>query len=161
MIKLRATLESNEDVIRELIIDENLTLEELHRLITKNFNLNDFEMASFFQTDCDLNLGCEISLFDTSQTVGESLVMNQVIISTLLYSSETQLIYVYDFLKMWRFHIQYVEKVVSLENTNLYSIGKMPSEAPKFTFESDKKKGEYDSFREEFDDFDEFKDYEY
>ena len=31
MIKLRATLESNEDVIRELIIDENLTLDELHK----------------------------------------------------------------------------------------------------------------------------------
>ena len=60
MIKIRATLESNEVVIRELIIDENLTLEDLHRLITKNFNLGDFEMASFFQTDCDLNLGCEI-----------------------------------------------------------------------------------------------------
>ena len=49
MIKLRATLESKEDVIRELIIDENLNLEELHRLITKNFNLNDFEMLPFIK----------------------------------------------------------------------------------------------------------------
>ena len=48
MIKLRVTLESNEDVIRELIIDENLTLEELHISITKNFNLNDFEMKLLF-----------------------------------------------------------------------------------------------------------------
>ena len=100
-------------------------------------------------------------MYDTSETVGESLVMNQVIISTLLYSSETQLIYVYDFLKMWRFYIQYVEKVVSLENTNLYSIGKMPSEAPKFTLNPIRKTGEFDPFEEEFDDFDEFKDYEY
>ena len=98
MIKLRAILESNENVIRELIIDENLTLEELHRSITKNFNLNDFRNA-FFQTDSDLNLGREITLYDTSEKVGESLVMNQVIIISLLYSSETQLIYVYDFLK--------------------------------------------------------------
>tara|TARA_B100000683_G_scaffold106518_1_gene104803 strand:- start:21746 stop:22231 length:486 start_codon:yes stop_codon:yes gene_type:complete len=161
MIKLRATLESNEDVIRELIIDENLTLEELHRLITKNFNLNDFEMASFFQTDSDLNLGREITLYDTSEKGGESLVMNEVIISTLLYSSETQLIYVYDFLKMWRFYIQYVEKVVSIESTNLYSKGKMPSEAPKFNFESEENIGEFDPFEEELEDFDKFEDYEY
>ena len=94
-----------------MIIDENLTLEELHRSITKNFNLNDFEMKTFFQTDSDLNLGKEITLYDTSEKPEESLVMNQVIISTLLYSSETQLIYVYDFLKMWRFYVQYIEKV--------------------------------------------------
>ena len=161
MIKLRATLESNEDVIRELIIDENLTLEELHRLITKNFNLNDFEMASFFQTDSDLNLVREITLYDTSEKGGESLVMNEVIISTLLYSSETQLIYVYDFLKMWRFYIQYVEKVVSIESTNLYSKGKMPSEAPKFNFESEENIGEFDPFEEELENFDKFEDYEY
>ena len=54
--------------------------------------------------------------------------MNQVIISTLLYSSETQLIYIYDFLKMWRFYIQYVEKVSSIDSINLYSIGKIPNE---------------------------------
>ena len=161
MIKLRVTLECNEDVIRELIIDENLTLEELHRLITKNFNLNDFEMASFFQTDSDLNLGREITLYDTSEKGGESLVMNEVIISTLLYSSETQLIYVYDFLKMWRFYIQYVEKVVSIESTNLYSKGKMPSEAPKFNFESEENIGEFDPFEEELEDFYKFEDYEY
>ena len=160
MIKLRATLESKEDVIRELIIDENLNLEELHMSITKNFRLNEFEIASFYKTDSDLNLGKEISLFNTSETVGKSLVMNQVIISTLLYSPETQLIYVYDFLKMWRFYIQYVEKVNSIESTHLFSKGKIPSEAPKITFESDKEKEEFDSFFERFDDFDEFKDYE-
>ena len=161
MIKLRVTLECNEDVIRELIIDENLTLEELHRSITKNFNLNDFEMASFFQTDSDLNLGKEITLYDTSEKPEESLVMNQVIISTLLYSSETQLIYVYDFLKMWRFYVQYIEKVATIESANLYSIGKMPIEAPKVHFESVKTTGKFDPFEESFDDFDEFNDYEY
>ena len=60
MIKLRATLESKEDVIRELVIDENLNLEELHKSITKNFQLNEFEIASFYKTDSDLNLGKEI-----------------------------------------------------------------------------------------------------
>ena len=161
MIKLRATLESNEDVIREFIIDENLNLEDLHKLITENFKLNDIEMASFYQTDSDLNLGEEISLIDTSDKVEKSLKMNQVIISTLLYSNETQLIYIYDFLKMWRFYIQYVEKVSSIESSNLYSIGKMPNEAPKINFELDKEKEKFNSFIEPYEDFDEFKEYEY
>ena len=57
MIKLRVTLESKEDVIRELIIDEKLNLENLHKSIIQNFQLNEFEMASFYQTDSNLNLG--------------------------------------------------------------------------------------------------------
>ena len=66
--------------------------------------------------------------------------MNEVIISTLLYSSETQLIYVYDFLKMWRFYIQYVEKVNSIESTNLYSKGKIPIERQKLTLNRKRKR---------------------
>ena len=99
-------------------------------------------MASFYKTDSDLNLGKEISFFNTSETVGESLVMNQVIISTLLYSPGETLTYLrlLDFLKMWRFYIQYVEKVNSIESTNLFSKGKIPNEAFKITFESDKER---------------------
>ena len=53
------------------------------------------------------------------------------------------------------------EKVVSKESTKLYSKGKMPSEAPKFNFESEENKGEFDPFEEELEDFDKFEDFEY
>ena len=159
MIKLRITLESKEDVFRELIIDENLNLEDLHKSIIQNFQLNEFEMASFYQTDSNLNLGIEISLFDTSEKAGDTLVMNQVSITSLLHSSETQLIYVYDFLKMWRFHIQFIEH--KEEEVNLISIGSMPNEAPEISFDEQKQKKEFDPYEDVFDDFDEFNDYEY
>ena len=158
MIKLRITLESKEDVIRELIIDENLNLEDLHKSIIKNFQLNKFEMASFYQTDSDLNLGEEISLLDTSEKAGETLVMNQVSISSLINSSDTQLIYVYDFLKMWRFHIQFIEN--KEEEQDLVSVGSMPNEAPEISFDEQKQKKEFDPYGDAFDDFDEFNDYE-
>ena len=158
MIKLRITLESKEDVIRELIIDENLNLEDLHKSIIQNFQLNEFEMASFYQTDSNLNLGKEISLFDTSEAAGDTLVMNQVNISSLLYSSETQLIYVYDFLKMWRFHIQFMEH--KEQEGDLISVGSMPNEAPEISFDEQKQKKEFDPYGDTFDDFDEFNDYE-
>ena len=158
MIKLRITLESKEDVIRELIIDENLNLEDLHKSIIKNFQLNKFQMASFYQTDSDLNLGEEISLLDTSEKAGETLVMNQVSISSLINSSDTQLIYVYDFLKMWRFHIQFIEN--KEEEQDLVSVGSMPNEAPEISFDEQKQKKEFDPYGDAFDDFDEFNDYE-
>lgn len=161
MIKLRITLESKEDVIRELIIDENLNLENLHKSIIQNFRLNEFEMASFYQTDSDLNLGKEISLFDTSEKAGDTLVMNQVNISSLLYSSETQLIYVYDFLKMWRFHIQFIENKKEDELEDLISVGSMPNEAPEISFDEQKQEKGFDPYEDVFDDFDKFNDYEY
>ena len=161
MIKLRITLESKEDVIRELIIDENLNLEDLHKSIIKNFQLNEFEMASFYQTDSNLNLGKEISLFDTSEAAGDTLVMNQVNISSLLYSSETQLIYVYDFLKMWRLHIQFIENKKTGEGEDLISVGSMPNEAPEISFDEQKQKKGFDPYEDVFDDFDEFNNYEY
>ena len=161
MIKLRITLESKEDVIRELIIDENLNLEDLHKSIIKNFQLNEFEMASFYQTDSNLNLGKEISLFDTSEAEGDTLVMNQVNISSLLYSSETQLIYVYDFLKMWRLHIQFIENKKTGEGEDLISVGSMPNEAPEISFDEQKQKKGFDPYEDVFDDFDEFNNYEY
>ncbi len=157
MIKLRVILESKEDVIRELIIDENLNLEYLHKSIIQHFQLNEFEMASFYETDSDLNLGTEISLFDISEKTGESLVMNQVMISSLLYSTDTQLIYVHDFLKMWRFHIQFIEH----KEGDLISVGSIPNEAPEISFDEQNQKTGFDPHENVFDDFDEFNDYEY
>ena len=161
MIKLRVTLESKEDVIRELIIDENLNLEDLHKSIIQNFQLNEFEMASFYQTDSNLNLGIEISLFDTSEKAGDTLVMNQVSITSLLHSSETQLIYVYDFLKMWRFHIQFIENKKAGEGEDLIFLGAMPNEAPEISFDEQKQKKGFDPYEDVFDDLDEFNNYEY
>ena len=39
MIKLRITLESKQDVIRELVLDSELNLEQLHQEIIKHFNV--------------------------------------------------------------------------------------------------------------------------
>ena len=88
------------------------------------------------------------------------LDMSQIIISTILPKINSQLIYIYDFLKMWRFLISYSKEIkkgsYNTEVTN--SIGKMPKEAPEIIFEA----------REGFDsnnftdiELDEFNDSEY
>ena len=137
MIILRITLESELDVIREFIINEKLNLEELHLEIIKIFNLDKFEMASFFLTDDNLNLLQEITLVETEEE--NNMVMKNVKITSILNASNPSIIYIYDFMNMWRFHIQFVKKenLSYIEQTKcLYSKGNLPQEAPKIIFEN-------------------------
>lgn len=162
MIKIRATLESKEDVIRELVINESLTLDTLHYDLIEKFNLDKFEMASFYQVDSELNLEKEYPLIDTYEEGQSLLTMNKVSISSVLFEKECRLIYIHDFLKMWRFYIEYVEQVNSKEKkTYLSSLGKMPSEAPEIIFKSENEIRNSDSFGNQLDIEDEFTDYEY
>lgn len=161
MIKIRATLESKEDVIRELVINEDLTLDMLHFEIIKKFNLDRYEMASFYQVDSELNLEKEYSLIDTNELEQSNLTMNKVSISSVLFEKKCRLIYIHDFLKMWRFYIEYVEQVNSKEKIYLSSIGKMPNEAPEIIFKSENKIRNSDSFKSQLDKEDEFSEYEY
>ena len=161
MIKIRATLESKEDVIRELVINESLTLDMLHYDIIEKFNLEKFEMASFYQVDSELNLEKEYPLIDTSEVGQSPLTMNKVSISSVLFEKKCRLIYIHDFLKMWRFYIEYVEQVNSKEKIYLSSIGKMPNEAPEIIFKSENKIRNSDSFKSQLDKEDEFSEYEY
>ena len=162
MIKIRATLESKEDVIRELVINESLTLDMLHYDIIEKFNLDKFEMASFYQVDSELNLEKEYPLIDTSEEGQSLLTMNKVSISSVLFEKKCLLIYIHDFLKMWRFYIEYVEQVNSKEKKiYLSSLGKMPNEAPEIIFKSENEIGNTDNFESQLDKEDEFSDYEY
>ena len=161
MIKIRATLESKENVIRELVINEDLTLDMLHFEIIKKFNLDRYEMASFYQVDSELNLEKEYSLIDTNELEQSNLTMNKVSISSVLFEKKCRLIYIHDFLKMWRFYIEYVEQVNSKEKIYLSSIGKMPNEAPEIIFKSENKIRNSDSFKSQLDKEDEFSEYEY
>ena len=161
MIKIRATLESKEDVIRELVINEDLTLDMLHFEIIKKFNLDRYEMASFYQVDSELNLEKEYSLIDTNELEQSNLTMNKVSISSVLFEKKCRLIYIHDFLKMWRFYIEYVEQVNSKEKIYLSSIGKMPHEAPEIIFKSENKIRNSVSFESQLDKEDEFSEYEY
>ena len=97
-------------------------------------------MASFYIADANLDLGQEIPLFDTSEKGNEVITMNQMIISSVLHSPESQLIYVYDFLNMWRFHIQFVEENEEIESGCFLSVGEMPKEAPEIKFEKEEQR---------------------
>ena len=47
MYKIRVILDTKEDVIRTILVDDNLNLEDLHSTIAKAFGFGGKEMASF------------------------------------------------------------------------------------------------------------------
>ncbi len=152
-------LEYKEDVIRDIEIDSTSNLEDLHSAIITAFGLDKNELASFYMTNEDFELLQEIPLFAIEDKENSMLGMNEVILTSILKKEGSQLLYVYDFMKMWRF-------LVTLSETNeeeiteakcIKSIGNMPEDAPEISFKAEK---EFDPFEDAFDDFDEFNEYE-
>ena len=155
MIKIRITLESKEDVIRELIIDSENNLEYLHQSIVKNLKLDEFEMASFYITNANLDLGEEIPLFDTSEKGGKVTTMKNMSIASALNSKDSKLIYIYDFMNMWRFFIEFLEvsEITTEQCTN--EVGEMPKKAPDLEFETEVEK-DLSTYKEDFEDLNEY-----
>jgi len=163
--KLRIILDTEEDVIREIAIRQNDSLEDLHNATVNAFGFDGTEMASFYMSDDDWNEGAEIPLFDMSEN-GDAVTMLHFKISDVIDDEKKKLIYVYDFFSMWSFFIELVEIIDGPKEYELpallFSLGNIPSEAPEkeFTSEnSDEKSGEEDVDIDidefDFDNFDE------
>ncbi|MBD0832056.1 IS1096 element passenger TnpR family protein [Aestuariibaculum sediminum] len=141
-----------EDVFRDLEIRESDTLEDLHNAITQSFGFDGNEMASFYLSDDEWNQGEEISLFDLSDD-NSSRLMNETTINDTVNTSQTKLIYVYDFLSMWTFFVELAEIVEEADGVDypnlMYVHGQIPDSAPEKNFEAE---DEFDEFGSEFDD---------
>ena len=95
-------------------------------------------MASFYITNNNLELIKEIPLFQIDEKDNLMEHMQQVKIKDIFSNIGDKLIYIYDFMIMWRFLISYIEKVeTSTKSIKIIkSIGKMPKKAPEIIFES-------------------------
>jgi hypothetical protein len=151
-------LEYKEDVIRDIEISSTSNLEELHYAIITAFELEKNELASFYMTNEDFELLQEIPLLSIDEKENPMLGMNEVIISSILTKQGSQLLYVYDFMKMWRFLITLTEKKEEIisEPKCVKSVGEMPEDAPEITFEAEK---EFDPFEDAFDEANEYEQY--
>ena len=107
----------------------------LHQTIIKLFDLKKDEIASFFLTDEKLNLIQEIPLIcmqDNDKNMGSYKI------ESVLNESQGSLIYIYDFMHMWRFHIEVIS-LIKDEKSDLQiikEIGKPPKKAPLISFEN-------------------------
>lgn len=163
MYKIRIILDTKEDVLRTILVDDTINLESLHYTIAKAFGFEGQEMASFYRTDDEWNQGEEIPLFNMAEA-GEAISMQTCILNETLPDENNKLIYVYDFLNMWTFYVDIVEinedKRTDLPQTIL-EVGEIPSEAPEKEFVADKLGNEFDDEDDLDDDFGHYDDFDY
>ncbi len=135
--KLRVILDTEQDVIREIAILQDNSLEDLHNAITNAFGFDGSEMASFFTTDDQWNQGEEIPLFDMSEN-GDALTMQHILLSEIIDRDKSKLIYVYDFFSMWSFFVELVDILEGYKESELplllLSLGNVPEKAPEKEF---------------------------
>ena len=157
MYKIRVILDSKEDVIRTILVNNSINLEELHNIISNSFGFEGKEMASFYRADDEWNQGEEIPLFNMAEA-GEEISMQSCILNDTLINENDKLIYVYDFLNMWTFYVEVLdinsETKIDLSNIIL-SVGNIPEKAPEKEFKADKLE-DNNLFNEDFDNFDDF-----
>ena len=139
--KFRAILDAEEDIFRDIAIEKEATLEDLHNALVNAFGFDGTEMASFYTCDETWNQEDEIPLFDTGDVPGETRIMNNFILEDNLDQYQTKIIYVYDFFNMWTFLVELaaIEEKVEGETypALLFSHGQLPLDAPDKNFEAD------------------------
>lgn len=139
--KIRIILDAEEDIFRDLELDQEATLEEFHNAITQSFGFLGNEMASFYTCDEEWNQEEEIALFDMSENGSDVRLMNETTLEDVLTENNPKMLYIYDFLSMWTFFIELadiVEKVDGQTYPNLlFSFGELPDAPPEKSFEAD------------------------
>lgn len=156
--KIRAILNTEEDIIRDLAILKSESLEDLHNAICNAFGFTGHEMAAFYKADKDWNQGEEFPLFDMSDGTNNKTQMQEVSIEDVLENNGSRLLYVYDFLTMWSFYIELVESDLEQQDFELpsllFALGTIPKIAPDLQFESENISNEFEE--EDDEDHDEF-----
>ncbi|MHB1147648.1 MAG: IS1096 element passenger TnpR family protein [Lutibacter sp.] len=150
--KIRVVLDVEKDVIRDILVNETINLEDLHYIVAKSFGFQGLEMASFYKTNEDWEQGEEIPLFDMSED-GTALCMHNCLLKDVLKKEGDNLIYVYDFLSMWTFFVE-LSKIMDTKEKDLpkimLSIGTKPDKAPEKEFTAEEE--DFDGLNELDDD---------
>ncbi len=138
--KFRIILDAEEDVFRDIAIESDNSMEDLHNTIAQAFGFDGTEMASFYVSDPEWNQGEEIALFDMSESENEVRLMDEITIEQQLDEEHRNLIYVYDFFSMWTFYIELAEigeKEEGITYPNLLFVhGQLPDSPPQKQFEA-------------------------
>ncbi len=157
MYKIRVILDAKEDVIRTVLVQNSLNLEELHQIISKSFGFEGQEMASFYRTDDEWNQGEEIPLFDMSDA-GENFCMATCSLTETLANEQDKLIYVYDFLALWTFYVEVIEILDTSSDVvskTILSVGEIPEKAPEKEFKAENLEID-NEFEDDYDNYDDF-----
>ncbi|MEN8139327.1 MAG: hypothetical protein ABFR62_12930 [Bacteroidota bacterium] len=152
--KFRVVLDLNdEDVFRDIEIEEGASFEDLHNSIVQACELDGQQMASFFISNDTWEQKDEITLFDMSdgpKTEDAKKVMSDWALHELVNEKEHKLLYIYDFFSMWTFYVELLD-IMDVEAGVDYprmvaSVGLFPEDAPEKEFTADVNPKELDNF---------------
>ena len=102
VVRLKITLDTKDDVYREIEIHGDSSLLNLHHALLDSYGWASGEMASFFESDLNWDKGQEFSLINE----GGDGDMSVTKISEILKDTSSKAVYVYDFLRMWCFYVE-------------------------------------------------------
>ena len=145
--RLRIILDNDtkEDILRDVEIDKNSTLTDLHELILLSFNFSADQMASFYTVDKDWNQINEISLMSFDESTE---AMDSILLANILNNINPKILYVYDFMNMWTFYVEFIEEAKEIDSIIypriIFSAGTPPEKAPEKTFEKENTEDEND-----------------
>ncbi len=138
--KIRIILDAEEDIFRDIEIEDSSTLEEFHNAITQAFGFGGSEMASFYTCDEEWNQDEEIALFDMNENGSNVRLMNETALNDVMTEQSPKMIYVYDFFSMWTFFVELADIVEKEDGRSypnlLFSFGELPDSPPEKKFES-------------------------
>ena len=139
--KIRIILDTEEDIFRDIEIESEVNLEDLHNTIIQSFGFMGNEMASFYTCDEQWNQQEEIALFDMEEFGSAARLMNETFLEDVLNEQTPKLIYVYDYLSLWTFFVELADIVEKEDGRSypnvLFSYGELPDAPPEKRFEAD------------------------
>ncbi|MAW94881.1 MULTISPECIES: hypothetical protein [unclassified Leeuwenhoekiella] len=161
--RFRVILDTQEDIFRDIEIEQTATCEDFHNTITQSFGFDGTEMASFYISDDEWRQGEEIALFDMSESEKPLRAMSETLLQDVLSEDQTRMIYVYDFFNLWTFFVELAEITEANDGQSypnlMFAHGQIPAQAPEADFSGDEDDFDDDPFADDEDDYD-IEDYE-
>jgi hypothetical protein len=155
IFRIRIILDTKEDIIRDIEIENNSTFKDLHTEILKSFQFDENEMASFYLSNDNWDQGKEISLSSFQEE--DELIMENCPLDLIINENQKKFIYIYDFLNLWTFFVEIFEInpiIVGAKYPKLiFSLGKLPEKAPDKNFEKIKDNEFEDNFEDDYNDY--------
>jgi len=138
---IRAILDADEDVIRDVAIHGNASLYDLHILLVEAFALDKGEMSSFFKSNDDWEQGEEISMMDFNPETNKNPLEEKHIEESFIKEGE-KMLFVYDYLNLWTFYLEATAiKIIDGDTYQarvLGSVGTLPDTPPEKEMKADK-----------------------
>lgn len=135
-LRVLVDTEGETNVFRDIELPANASFEELHLAIQDQFDFDNSQMASFYESDDDWERGDEIMLMDMSMNDKQEVrLMRDTLIGEILSKPEQKMLYIFDFLVMWTFFVEVVSVGKFSEDIEypnvLLSVGDAPDQNSK------------------------------